>query len=1194
MAKTQPTRDVLPSEGIIQQQSPPARKAGAFVNPKLALALASGLLCAGAALGGTASFDFNSDPTANGQLQLFGNATWTPNGGVGASTNANDGYLVVTTAVGSQRSAIVFADFDQGEVVQAFTFEGDFRIGNGTQTPADGFSVNYVRAGDPVLVSADTGGNPATDNVYATGPNCEGNLPEEGTTTGISVGFDAWNSGPPPTGQAPCNIAPGSGITGDIVGIDIRVDGTLVAQFPTLTLNGACDDPTSLQTGPYDGSGSFTNLCWAHLKVVLDTNRQLSVFWKGSEILSNYQTSYFPSAGRLVFAGRTGGSYQNQQLDNLVITTIPAALALVGQVTGTPDGFSVDITDSGNSVVDTTKPVTLKLDGTTLTGATVVKNGAVTTVTYHGYPVLLAANSTHTITVTVQDTNGNTITGSPSLTVPAYTTLPASDAATGVDTSKVGFRMLPWQSSDHGNAEPNHIYWANEQLVGLHGANNANLTGASDGGYIDYNGVLNFNINPTSNPANGAGGEAGDFGTNNGYADMRFPGIPGANGMTGSSAEEILCYLQFQNPGVYRLGVNSDDGFSVTEGPLAKDRLAGRVLGQYDGGKGPSDVLFYVAVTNAGIYPMRLMWENGGGELPGNGAALEWFSVQNDGSKVLINDPSSTNTTGIKAFYGGPLTPAYVSQVNPYPNQTGARPDTVVVQLTDGTTSVNQGSIQLLLNGSSSLAPSINKAGGVTTISLPFTTSNLLPAGSSNQLTLVWSDNGTTPITHSNSWSFTVMPYGVIMDPSLSVAASAVDTTQPGFNLAVSQLDPSIVGDSGDGLPTQADCMNSLLAGLFFPWYGSNVVDTLTSTAFNGAAYTNNMWYWTNAADFNVVTSPGDFTFDYTLPGIPGVTLSSVNYAAAFDSWVIFPSAGFYVLGVNSDDGFRLSEGQGVTRQVLHVTGNGIDTDVAAVASTTNYGNGGFYASLPIVPVTAPVMYVNSNNYTMGGTINLTGKIALVDQGFYGQGDDSVLAYIAQTNGAVGFIEINKPANGLPYVMGGGLSSKITIPSLNVNGDFGQRDWWLTNSALTASIGRDANLILNSADYGKGMGHVDAGVVVPAAGAYPLHLLYFQGTGGAGMEFTVVKSGLPADGIRSLINDGTDSGSLMVYLPTAAKITAKPTVSVSMQNGKPTITYTGTLQSSPTVNGTYQNVSGASSPYPIPTGAAPAQFYRSH
>jgi hypothetical protein len=388
--------------------------------------------------------------------------------------------------------------------------------------------------------------------------------------------------------------------------------------------------------------------------------------------------------------------------------------------------------------------------------------------------------------------------------------------------------------------------------------------------------------------------------------------------------------------------------------------------------------------------------------------------------------------------------------------------------------------------------------------------------------------------------------------------------------------------------------MNSLLAGLYFPWYGTNTADLSNTTGDNGPAYTNNIFVWSNAVDFNIVTSVGDFGLNYALPGIPGVTTRSDNLAASLDSWVIFPSAGFYVLGVNSDDGFRLSEGQGVSRQALHVTGTGINTDVAAVASTTNYGNNGFSASLPLVPVTAPVMFVNSNNYALGGTINLSGKIALVDGGLYGEGDDSILAYIAQTNGAVGFIEINKPSNGLPFVMGGSLSSKITIPSLNVNGDFGQRDWWLTNGTLTASIGADAHPILGAADFGKGMSHVDFGFSVPAAGAYPLHLLYFQGGGGAGLEWTIVNAAIIADGSRSLINDGTDSGSLLAYQPAAAQGVARPAVSIGQQNGTVTITFSGKLQSSSTVNGTYQDVPGATSPYTVPAESGTLQFFRTH
>ncbi len=49
----------------------------------------------------------------------------------------------------------------------------------------------------------------------------ENNLPEEGSQTGLGIGFDAWVSG----GQ-------------DIVGISVRVDGEMVEQVAAGTLNG--------------------------------------------------------------------------------------------------------------------------------------------------------------------------------------------------------------------------------------------------------------------------------------------------------------------------------------------------------------------------------------------------------------------------------------------------------------------------------------------------------------------------------------------------------------------------------------------------------------------------------------------------------------------------------------------------------------------------------------------------------------------------------------------------------------------------------------------------------------------------------------------------------------------------------------------------------------------------------------------
>jgi hypothetical protein len=55
----------------------------------------------------------------------------------------------------------------------------------------------------------------------------------------------------------------------------------------------------------------------------------------------------------------------------------------------------------------------------------------------------------------------------------------------------------------------------------------------------------------------------------------------------------------------------------------------------------------------------------------------------------------------------------------------------------------------------------------------------------------------------------------------------------------------------------------------------------------------------------------------------------------------------------------------------------------------------------------------------------------------------------------------------------------------------------------------------------------------------------------------------------------------------------RPTLSIAFQGGVWVITYTGTLQSSATVTGTYSTVSGATSPYTVPTGSGGMQFYRS-
>lgn len=55
---------------------------------------------------------------------------------------------------------------------------------------------------------------------------------------------------------------------------------------------------------------------------------------------------------------------------------------------------------------------------------------------------------------------------------------------------------------------------------------------------------------------------------------------------------------------------------------------------------------------------------------------------------------------------------------------------------------------------------------------------------------------------------------------------------------------------------------------------------------------------------------PPDYT-EYTAPGIPGtipnVGTTTASFAEEILAWLYFPSAGAFTMGVNSDDGFKVS-----------------------------------------------------------------------------------------------------------------------------------------------------------------------------------------------------------------------------------------------------------------------------------------------
>jgi hypothetical protein len=136
--------------------------------------------------------------------------------------------------------------------------------------------------------------------------------------------------------------------------------------------------------------------------------------------------------------------------------------------------------------------------------------------------------------------------------------------------------------------------------------------------------------------------------TNNGTGtghipnDTQFPGYTSAQDMF---CFEVLTYLEL-TAGVYHMGVASDDNFRVTPATGANDPNKSIILGEFDlNGRGIADTTFDFVAPEDGLYPMRLLWEEGGGD-----ANVEWW-IQSlvDGSYIAINDDR------IKAFRAPPI-----------------------------------------------------------------------------------------------------------------------------------------------------------------------------------------------------------------------------------------------------------------------------------------------------------------------------------------------------------------------------------------------------------------------------------------------------------------------------------------------------------------------------------------------------------
>src|SRR6266566_2203246 len=157
-----------------------------------------------------------------------------------------------------------------------------------------------------------------------------------------------------------------------------------------------------------------------------------------------------------------------------------------------------------------------------------------------------------------------------------------------------------------------------------------------------------------------------------------------------------------------------------------------------------------------------------------------------------------------------------VASANPPNNAVSVGPVVNIgVTLRDRSTAVNPDLIQLFLD-SNLVSPSIQK---VETNTLVQYAAGLLTALSPHTYRIVFSDNGTPVTTQTNEFRFTVADY-LTMPTTLRSPLGSEDTTKPGFNVNVYQVDTLPVTDPPTvqvDLPASIGFSEAVLAGLVGP-----------------------------------------------------------------------------------------------------------------------------------------------------------------------------------------------------------------------------------------------------------------------------------------------------------------------------------------------------------------------------------------
>ncbi|MGA2661669.1 MAG: PA domain-containing protein, partial [Verrucomicrobiota bacterium] len=584
--------------------------------------------------------------------------------------------------------------------------------------------------------------------------------------------------------------------------------------------------------------------------------------------------------------------------------------------------------------------------------------------------------------------------------------------------------------------------------------------------------------------------------------------------------------------------LNVGQVYTLSYGANLRTAAAGASM-TYDVGFGDIPLLVGQPITPVGddnpFVTMYFVFTN---DAPGN---VLGFATHPTGDVTLLLDD-------VHLAPGNRIPPQLVSE-SPAPGENSVLQPTLQFFITQGSYALDMNTLQLWLNGtnvaaSATVTPTNNPTGILISYAYP-----LLPAGT-NSVQLILSDKNSPPMMIDKTYTFVTLALPTL-NPALATVPGSANTNQPGFRCRMVQT-----ATQNENTDAQAEIM---LAGGELP----DLADETLATD-NGYFDVTGVINYDGAINAGLAGGAGNFQAsngspDAPFPGLPGTTGSTGDTAAEWLTFVAFPQAGPYWMGVNSDDGFRVSEATNQDYPVYLVS-----VKAPANLATNLLGTeAGFSPALPqlaaIGPVSGQLVVTQppDDSSAITNASALKGNIALIDRGAVSF--QQMVTNVSQA-GAIGLIVADQQTSPDRIVTMGGSGTGLTIPAVEINYSSGQvlHSAYASGTAVTVTLQSHSYTNLGFVNAGRAAADTWFGFNVPAAGVYPLRLIWFNGNGevSAGNLLSLEWFSMDRNGNRILLNDTSNPQALMAYRARAnVPLALPPTLSFSLSAGKVTLAW---------------------------------------